>query len=234
MSSGFQCKQFYIAHDRCAMKVSTDALLLGGWAQLPAAGPFLDIGAGSGIISLMLTQRSGGVIPVDAVELDDEAATQARQNVAASPWPDVVRLIKGDILTYQPDKGYSLIVSNPPFFRHRLAANDVLRHQARHSDSLPFEALLDCAGRFLLPGGRFELILPSAEAAVFGTLAEQQGWYAARRCVVHTTPAKAASRLLMSWQREPAVCIHSQLIIQDKQGYTFEYKQLLREFYLAF
>ncbi|OZB35198.1 MAG: methyltransferase, partial [Alishewanella sp. 34-51-39] len=99
MSAGFQCKQFYIGHQHCAMKVGTDALLLGAWATLPTAlqttPAMLDIGCGSGILSLMLAQRTGGQIPITAVELDTRAAAQAAANVALSPWPDAIRVIKG-------------------------------------------------------------------------------------------------------------------------------------------
>lgn len=234
MSSGFQCKQFYIAHDQCAMKVSTDALLLGAWVQLPVSGNVLDIGAGSGIISLMLAQRSAGLLPVVAVELDSPAALQAQVNILQSPWPNAVRVIKGDILTHQCAEGYSLIVSNPPFFQQRLAAVDPARHQARHNDSLPFPALLQKAAELLRSGGRFELILPCAEAQIFTALAIAQGWFLYRQCDVATTPTKAISRVLMSWQREPVNSQHSRLTIQQAQGYTAEYKALLRDFYLAF
>lgn len=234
MSAGFQCKKFYIAHDRCAMKVGTDGLLLGAWAPVPAAGNILDIGSGSGLISLMLAQRSNGTLPITAIELDSDAAEQARENVARSCWPDTIQLIKGDILTYQPSERYRLIVSNPPFFQQSLAATDAKRHQARHTDSLPFADLLRCAERLLQPGGSFELILPLTASHVFSSLALEQGWYLARSCAVHTTEAKAASRLLMGWQREPVSCQHSQIIIQSDQQYTLQYQQLLRDFYLAF
>ncbi|MDX3774404.1 methyltransferase [Chromatiaceae bacterium AAb-1] len=235
MSSGFQCKQFYIAHDQCAMKVSTDALLLGAWVQLPASGNLLDIGAGSGIISLMLAQRCAGKLPVVAVELDSSAAAQAAVNVQQSPWPDAIRVIKGDILTHQCAEGYSLIVSNPPFFQQRLAAVDPLRHQARHNDSLPFAALLQQARHLLRPGGRFELILPVAEAEIFTVLAQQQGWFLYRYDEVFTTPDKAAGRILMSWQRESADTQTGQLQIRQADGaYTTQYRRLLRDFYLKF
>src|SRR5690606_2729520 len=130
MSAGFQCKKFFVAHDRCAMKVGTDGLLLGAFAPLPPAGSaILDIGAGSGLISLMLAQRTAGANPIDAIELDAAAAEQAALNVADSPWPEAIRLVKGDILTYRTDKRYRLIVSNPPFFQHAVPPQDAKRHQ---------------------------------------------------------------------------------------------------------
>ncbi len=118
--SGFWCKEFFVGHDRCAMKVGTDALLLGAWATLPKAGTALDIGAGSGILSLMLAQRlqKSGLNPlVYAVELDQDAALQAQENVAASRWAAQIHVIQADILTYaatdnQPEHGFELIIMN--------------------------------------------------------------------------------------------------------------------------
>ena len=118
--SGFQCKEFFVRHDRCAMKVGTDAFLLGAWATLPKAGPALDIGAGSGILSLMLAQRlqkSGLNTVVFAVELDQDAALQAQDNVAASRWAAQIHVIQADILTYaatdnQPEHRFELIILN--------------------------------------------------------------------------------------------------------------------------
>ncbi len=235
MSAGFQCKKFYVAHDQCAMKVGTDGLLLGAFAPVPPPGSaILDIGTGSGLISLMLAQRTAGANAIDAAELDSAAAQQAAANVANSPWPGSIRLIKGDILTYQTDKRYRLIVSNPPFFQQAVPARDAKRHQARHSDSLPFAALLHKAAELLADNGCFSLILPVTSAEPFMALALQHGWFLAQQCAVRTTPAKPVQRLLLSWQREAGRCQHSQLTIQNSHGYTPEYKQLLRDFYLAF
>ncbi|MEH8016126.1 methyltransferase [Rheinheimera muenzenbergensis] len=236
MSAGFQCKKFYVAHDQCAMKVGTDGLLLGAFAPLPPAGSaILDIGAGSGLISLMLAQRSLGANLIDAVELDHAAATQAAQNVANSPWPSAVQLIRGDILTYRSDKRYRLIVSNPPFFQQALAAKDVRRQLARHNDSLPFAALLDKAAELLTDHGVFTLILPLTGAEQLITLATATGWHLAQRCEVRSTALKPAQRLLFSLGRQVQDTAHSSLIIQQADGsYTAEYKALLRDFYLKF
>ena len=240
MSAGFQCKKFYIAHDQCAMKVSTDGLMLGAWAPLPEPGSaILDIGAGSGLISLMLAQRSAAASPIDAIELDDAAVLQAAHNVQCSPWPEAVQLIKGDILTYQTDKRYRLIVSNPPFFHQALPAQDARRHQARHTDSLPFTALLEKAARLLADNGQFCLILPSVSLAYFQQLAQAQGWQLVQHCRVKTTAAKAVSRELLCYQRSdaanaaapPAV---TELLIQHHGRYSADYQALLKPFYLNF
>ncbi|MCH8538130.1 MAG: methyltransferase, partial [Alkalimonas sp.] len=102
MTAGFQCKQFFIGHQYCAMKVGTDAMLLGAWAQLPTQGAVLDIGCGSGILSLMLAQRSQGQLSIHALDLDEGAVLQTQLNVQTSPWPSAIQVLRRDILTYQP------------------------------------------------------------------------------------------------------------------------------------
>lgn len=236
MSAGFQCKKFYVAHDQCAMKVGTDGLLLGAYAPLPPSGSaILDIGAGSGLISLMLAQRTGGANPIDAVELDTAAAQQASENVANSPWPDSIQVIRGDILTYQTDKRYRLIVSNPPFFQQALAAADYRRHQARHNDSLPFVQLLSKAEALLAPQGNFVVILPTKEAEHLSQLALLHGWYLEQCCEVSSKGSKSVQRLLLSFSRLPAATLQSKLVIHQEDGdYSPAYRALLRDFYLRF
>ena len=236
MSAGFQCKKFYVAHDQCAMKVGTDGLLLGAFAPLPEpGGAVLDIGAGSGLISLMLAQRSNGANVIDAVELDSAAANQAAANVAKSPWPNAVQLIKGDILTYRTNKRYRLIVSNPPFFQQALLPADKRRGQARHTDSLPFAQLLCKAAELLDVQGVFSLILPRPEAEYLLQMAITQGWYLAQRCDVRSKAEKPLQRLLLSLSRQPCTAQHSSLIIHQTDGsYTEDYRSLLKAFYLKF
>lgn len=236
MSAGFQCKKFYVAHDQCAMKVGTDGLLLGAFAPLPPPGrPILDIGTGSGLISLMLAQRSGGANPIDAIELDNTAALQAATNVANSPWPTAVQLIKGDILTYQSHKRYSLIVSNPPFFQQALPASDARRHQARHTDSLPFRGLLKKAKELLVDEGVFSLVLPQVSAEIFCALAQKQGWFIDTYFAVKTTPNKPIQRALLCLRLQPSRKTEYQLTIAAADGsYSQDYKALLKDFYLKF
>ncbi|HEY0922065.1 tRNA1(Val) (adenine(37)-N6)-methyltransferase [Rheinheimera pacifica] len=225
------------------MKVGTDGLLLGAWAPVPAAGNILDIGSGSGLISLMLAQRSNGALPITAIELDPDAAEQACENVALSCWPDTIRLIKGDILTYQPGERYRLIVSNPPFFQQALGAKDAKRHQARHADSLPFGALLQKAAELLHSEGVFALILPLSSAQSLLALAQGQGWFVAQYCAVRSNDTKPVQRVLLCLSRYPADTEHSSLTIhqsgyqsghQADGGYSAQYKALLKDFYLKF
>ncbi|MDP2715018.1 tRNA1(Val) (adenine(37)-N6)-methyltransferase [Rheinheimera sp.] len=236
MSAGFQCKKFYVAHDQCAMKVGTDGLLLGAFAPLPPpGGDILDIGAGSGLISLMLAQRTAGANAIDAIELDPAAAEQAATNVANSPWPNAIRLIKGDILTYSSGKRYRLIVSNPPFFQQSLLSPDQRRTQARHTDSLPFAALLQKAAQLLHDDGSFALVLPLTEAEQLLQLALSHGWYLAQCCKVRSKADKPAQRLLLCLSRQYTDTERSSLLVQQADGsYSSQYRALLKDFYLKF
>ncbi len=241
--SGFWCKEFFVGHDRCAMKVSTDALLLGAWATLPKAGTALDIGAGSGILSLMLAQRlqKSGLNPqVYAVELDQDAALQAEDNAAASRWAAQIHVIQADILTYaatdnQPEHGFELIISNPPYFQQSLAAADAKRHQARHTDTLSFPDLACVAKKLAAPDAHFCLVLPAD--ADFIAVAEQAGWTLQRRCLVKTTAHKAAKLQLLDFSAGAVSgqVEQTELLIQQSPGqYSDAYRSLLADFYLRF
>ncbi len=132
--NGFTFKRFFVAHDRCAMKVGTDGILLGAWAPIAGVKHVLDIGAGSGLLALMLAQRTGDDVHVEAVELDEEAAAQARENALASPWASRIEVWQADIHQWQPSqtRRYELIISNPPFAMRDLAARaGAVHHDAR-------------------------------------------------------------------------------------------------------
>lgn len=141
--NGFTFKQFFVAHDRCAMKVGTDGILLGAWAPIAQVKHVLDIGTGSGLLALMLAQRTDDRVMLDAVELDEEAAAQARENVATSPWGARIQVHLGDIQRWQPaqTRRYELIVSNPPFLQkvcpaqHRSANRRDIRRRSITSRS---------------------------------------------------------------------------------------------------
>ncbi|WP_254795630.1 tRNA1(Val) (adenine(37)-N6)-methyltransferase [Arsukibacterium indicum] len=228
------------------MKVGTDGLLLGAWASLPAmvcgtttaataaGNSFLDIGSGSGLISLMLAQRAQKA-KITAIELDTAAASQAELNFRQSPFAHRLQLLKGDILTYQPAERYALIVSNPPFFDNALKGADPKRNQARHTASLPLPSLLAKAAELLTPAGSFALILPEAAAEHFSNKAGLHGWFASAVCQVYSRADKAPIRRLMQWQRQPCQPVLQQLVIYcDTGGYSEQYRHLLRDFYLNF
>ncbi|MEN3160092.1 methyltransferase [Alkalimonas sp. NCh-2] len=235
MAAGFQCKQFFIGHQHCAMKVGTDAFLLGAWVRIPASGNLLDIGCGSGILSLMLAQRSQGLQPITALDLDAGAVRQSRMNVAASPWRSAIQVLEQDILTYQPAERYSLLLCNPPYFHQAVPARDAARQLARHSDSLPWPQLLQQAAQLASDDADFALVIPDSSVSLLLQAATLAGWQLKRLCRVQPGPQKAVRRALLQLSRQPAVPEYSQLCIQQSDGqYSGDYRQLLKDFYLKF
>lgn len=152
----FRFKQFAVRQDRCPMKVGTDGVLLGAWAEVrPGDRRMLDVGTGTGLIALMLAQRSAAWIT--AVDIDVECATQAAENFAASPWADRLDAVSVAVQRYDPVEKFDLIVSNPPYYVDSLLSPDEGRNTARHAAGLPFGELAAAVVRLLSPGGRFAL-----------------------------------------------------------------------------
>lgn len=234
-AGGFTFKQFFVAHDRCAMKVGTDGVLLGAWAPLSSASRMLDIGCGSGLIALMLAQRSAGRLPIDAVELDETASQQARDNAAASPWPQAVTVHCADITVFarQTAQRYDLIVSNPPYFSPGVACGSDQRAQARYTTTLTHDQLLHSAQRCLTADGLFCVVLPSLVAGTFLQRAAGDGWHLARRLDVADDPNRPVHRALLALARQPVRAVRESLIIRDAdRQYSAAYRALTQDFYL--
>lgn len=218
------------------MKVSTDACLLGAWAPFPEnVNAILDIGAGTGLLSLMLAQRFPGAT-ITALEIDPQAAEQARENIAGSPFADRVEVMCGDIRNYNPAALYDGIISNPPFFQNSLRGPDAARNRARHSDdTLAFPELYAAVTRLLKPDGHFALLLPT-EA--------QEGWEQAlisgklalvEKLRARPLPEKAPNRVLYFY-RKGAISgnsVVSELSVYERYGdYSADFRKLLQPFYL--
>ncbi|MCH7371559.1 MULTISPECIES: tRNA1(Val) (adenine(37)-N6)-methyltransferase [Aeromonas] len=231
-SSGFTFKQFHIEHDRCAMKVGTDGILLGAWAPITGARRVLDIGTGSGLIALMLAQRSAADCQIDGVELDPAAAVQARENVAASPWAPRVNIIESAIQDYQAPP-YDLIVSNPPYFGAGQSFSDPARALARHTGALDSRALLAACDRLLSQDGQLALVLPTAMAAEILDMSTDYDLYGACYVAVITREGKAANRVLLRLARGSNRCEQGEILIHSADGaYSNRYIQLAHPFYL--
>lgn len=237
--STFAFKKFSIKQDHCAMKVGTDAVLLGAWVKTYGVRKILDIGTGTGVIALMLAQKSGARI--DAIEIDAEAANEAAQNVSESPWPDRVRVIHTSLQDFNPnhDEKYDLIVSNPPYFIDSLPPSGSARTAARHAIHLPFEDLLNGVLRLLSREGKFCVILPVKEAEQFKMLAQPQGLFLNRLTRVKTTPEKTEKRWLMqfAYTAKPAVSDSTLILEKDKNvrhSYTEEYREMTKDYYIGF
>ncbi len=235
----FRFKRFAVAQDRTAMKVGTDGVLLGAWVALGGCeARMLDIGAGSGLIALMLAQRSElSGARIDAVEIDDASAEQANDNIEMSPWSDRVELVHSDIQSFMPKERYDLIISNPPYFVDSLHSPVASRSVARHTTELSFEDLIASAVRLLKPMGRFAVILPVAESKIFDDLACGH-LTLVRRCVVYGREGVAPKRYMSEYISGEASCDVSveELTIEgsSRGDYSEEYRRLTANFYLKF
>ncbi|CUW23309.1 tRNA1(Val) (adenine(37)-N6)-methyltransferase [Serratia grimesii] len=235
---GFTFKQFFVAHDRCAMKVGTDGVLLGAWAPLAQAQRVLDIGSGSGLIALMLAQRSTDSVLIDAVELDEAAAAQARDNVLESPWSQRIQVHAQDIHDFaQHHAGeYELIVSNPPYFEPAVACRDQARHNARYTETLTHDALLASAEQLLAPNGTFCVVLPHDIGEAFESNAHGRGWHTAQRLNVSDRADTPLHRVLLALTRQPTDAnVERKLAIKLADGgYTDDFRHLITDFYLFY
>jgi tRNA1Val (adenine37-N6)-methyltransferase len=232
----FSFKQFTIQQDKCAMKVGTDGVLLGAWAPV-GHNPFsvLDIGAGTGLIALMLAQRSGAE-QIDALEIDDDAYEQCVDNFEDSPWGDRLFCYHAglDEFMEEPEDEYDLIVSNPPFYSENYFSGDEKRDKARFTESLPFEDLVEAASLLLSEAGVLAVIIPHREEGHFTALAAAEGLFPFRITRVKGTPDSEAKRCLMAFSaNENAAVEEDELVIEiSRHNYTDEYVALTRDFYI--
>lgn len=231
-SRGFTFKQFHIEHDRCAMKVGTDGILLGAWAPLAGAQRILDVGTGSGLIALMLAQRSQPAVNVVGLELDKTAAEQAAENVAASPWAQRVDIVPEQVQDYTPVARFDLLVSNPPYFTQGLALPKT-RSQARYNNSLSLAELFAHARRLLTPAGRLALVLPVQAHFEAKVQAAEQDFYLHTQTAVLTKQGKMPTRFLLLFTSSKCCTIYNELIINTKDsGLSSDYVSLVSPFYL--
>ncbi|MBK9480049.1 MAG: methyltransferase [Bacteroidia bacterium] len=233
----FEFKQFKINQDKCAMKVGTDAVLLGSWVNAQESKSILDIGTGTGIIALMLAQKSGAQI--DAIDIDENAFIQASENVSLCKWHERIKVYHQSLQQFEAsagDKKYDLIVSNPPYFIDSSKANAESRTAARHTDLLPFDELLNGVINLLEKKGKFCVILPFKEAELFRDMAEAKRLHIDKILRVKTRTDKTEKRLLMQFKFNPTSFSESSIVIEvdERHSYSDEYKELTKDYYLAF
>ncbi len=240
-SPPFRCKKFHVNQRGAAHPVGTDSFLLGAWTSVHGAENVLDIGTGTGIVALMVTQRrsdAGQCGFTQAVELDAPSAEVARYNFAQSPWNDQLTVVQRSIQDFAgtySGLGYDLIVSNPPYFNETIHAPGAARRQARSTVSLSFSDLLDAVALLLSPRGRFAFILPHVAGFQCCEMAATRGLYFNRLTEVWGKAGKAApERLLVEMSRNTAFLEKTQLTVYGANGqYTEEYQALTAAFYLG-
>lgn len=237
MSGGFRFKRFAIEQSRSAMKVGTDGVLLGAWARLePNHRHILDVGCGTGLIALMVAQRTEEWgAKVVGVEIDEGAVEDATANVAASEWSDRVEVVGSPIQEFVPQGQFDHILSNPPYFVASLLSPDKARTTARHTTSLTFDDLTLSAQRLLAPEGVLSLVLPTDAVGDMTLAAARRGLFLARRMDVSSKTGGKPLRSLLEYGPKPCPTEHSLLTIHTPEGdYTEEYRALTRDFYLKF
>lgn len=222
------------------MKVCTDACLQAAYAVSrlgPAAGEktlrILDIGTGTGVLALMLRQELNG--QADAVEIDEASYRQAKDNIAASPWVDSMRIYHADIRAFCTDSKYDFIISNPPFFDKDLKGEHVAKNQAKHTVSLQYGELISSINRNMLPGGSFCIMLPPKQFGWFEEEARQSGYHPGEVLKVRHAPRHAVSRIIAFFQKPMVPSQENEICIRDSSGgYTSLFVQLLQPYYLHF
>ena len=235
MRKPFKFKQFTIYQDRCAMKIGTDGVLLGAWANTSnSPESILDIGAGTGVIGLMMAQRCSAD-SIDAIEIDEDAFEQCVENFEASPWADRLFCYHASLDEFldEVEDKYDLIISNPPFYCEEFSSGDRARDQARQNSSLPFGLLLKGVSELLSENGIFALVTPFKEEKNVKKEASRFGLYPSRLMHVKGHPSSEVKRSLMEFQFKKTDIITSELIIEkSRHRYTEEYIKLTRDFYL--
>ena len=231
--SGFRFKQFAVEQDDVAMKVGTDGVLLGAWADCEGAKRILDIGTGTGVIALMMAQRNVEA-KIHAVEIDETASKRARSNFDLSPWAERLEVECCAVQEFAPSEKFDLIISNPPYFVDSLLPPDAKRSTARHTHDLSFEELDKAVCRLLAEDGRFALILPTTEFDKYLAITQL---CLCRRCDVHPTVGSPTKRVMAEFakQKVDTVVLENITIEQERRGdYTEEYRTLTKDFYLKF
>ena len=234
-NSVFKFKQFSIEQDQCPMKVGTDGVLLGAWADVEGAENILDIGAGTGLIAIMLAQRAEDA-QIDAVEIDNHACDQAGINMKASPWSNRLNNIESSIQDFAKlsNKEYDLIVSNPPFFTGGTLSDQNDRNNVRHTVKLPNGDLLSSVRRLLKKEGRFCVILPLIEGLRFKELAQNYNFHCTKITEVKPKHDKSVERLLLQFEQTAKPVVKDELVIQfeKRNDFTAKYIELTKDFYL--
>jgi tRNA1Val (adenine37-N6)-methyltransferase len=235
MSLPFKFKEFTVAHDRCAMKIGTDGVLLGAWVSLEHEPDFiLDLGTGTGLIALQLAQRSTANT-IDAVEIDANAFEQCIENFENSPWGDRLFCYHASAQEFaaEIDETYDLIISNPPFYQEDYKSKTEARDLARFNEALPFNQLIGCVHALLADSGIFALILPFKEELSFIKMASEAGLFPKRICRVRGTFSSKTVRSLVEFSFRRTTPNEEELVIENsRHDYTEEYVNLVQDFYL--
>lgn len=237
---GFEFQQFVVEHSKCAMKVGTDGVLLGAWAEVDDRKRILDIGTGSGLIALMVAQRNE-FCQVDAIDIDSQAVVQATENVGKCVFGNRIRVFQYDFSSH-PDAwkseetlldSYDCVVSNPPFFSEQTYSPDNKRNMARNASSLPFDILIRNVSTILSSDGVFSVVVPYSEARSVIAYGAEYGLYLTRRTTVSDAPGKPIKRTLLTFSKQIKTTEEDHFDLRNVDGvYSGAFKELTAEFYI--
>lgn len=231
----FVFKQFTVLQDNCAMKIGTDSVLLGAWCPIDNnPKTILDIGAGTGILSLMLAQRTFAD-QIDAIEIEENAYEQCTNNFENSTWSDRLFCFHAglDEFVAEPEDEYDLIISNPPFYTENFKSENKNRDLARFEDALPFEELVEAAALLLSENGIFSVIIPFKEVENFINLCESFDLFLIKITHVKGTSKSQFKRSLLAFSRIDSNFTQDELVLEiSRHTYTKEYIELTKDFYL--
>ncbi|MCC7466011.1 MAG: methyltransferase [Saprospiraceae bacterium] len=234
----FRFKKFEVVQEGAAHPVGTDAVLLGAWADISGAQQFLDIGAGTGVVSLMIAQRLAETCRHwrgCGVEIHASSAALARQNYQACPWAAQLELRECavQLLDGCPAGHFDLIVSNPPFFSETTQSPDAARSLGRHSATLSPVELLRAVKKWMSPEGRFCVVLPAMEGYRLCELAVPMGLYWTQLVEVYGKADKPLERLLLQFERNPYPVRRDKIVLQEHGQRSEAFRALTKDFYLA-
>lgn len=234
----FQFKQFTVHQNRSAMKVTTDSCFFGAWAAREMENGewkmenVLDIGTGTGLLSLMVAQTINAQI--DGVEIDKDAAEQAKENIRSSLWPDRIKIFNENILSWQPTKKYDCIICNPPFYENELASVHEKKNLAHHSSQLTISQVLEIIKCNLKSDGVFFLLYPFKRKEEIEKLVRLNDLYVGKQVVLRQSSNHPPFRVVImgaNWQPDKIISIETS-IWNDRQQYTEEFVELLKDYYL--
>lgn len=229
----FEFRQMRIEQDRCAMKVSTDACIQGAWTTIASdTKRVLDIGCGTGLLSLMLAQRNNNIY-IDALEIDPLAAQQAKENISNSKFSDQILVTECDAKTWEKESYYDLIICNPPFFSQSLKGHDPKRNKARHNDEFGFDDLLKVIDINLKKEGTASILLPFSEINRWEKAMSQTNLTLMNTLLIKPFEHQAPNRVVMILSKQEGKNEREELVIyQEPKQYSSKFTDLLRPFYL--
>lgn len=227
-------KQFAITQDKCAMKVTTDGVLLGAWANVHGAQNILDIGTGTGLIALMMAQKNKEAI-VDAIDIDGDAYRQAKGNFENSAWAYRLNAVHSSLQTYGSGKKYDVIISNPPYFVNDLKTGNTQKDIGKHSTALTYSELLNGINRMLAETGRAFLVIPAFNLKLVEDIAGNEGLFITHQTAVIAVQGKKPYLQLLRLERKICKYETDSIVIQEKAGEFMEqFRLLTKDFYLKF